>query len=49
MEEKKKMLLDDEEYNIIQFYRQLPETKKAKFLKLLNSLRKILLEEKDDL
>ena len=42
-----KITLSKEEYDIIKFYRQLPSNKQKKFLKLLASLRKILLDEKD--
>ena len=45
--EEYKITLSKEEYGIIEFYRQLPVNKKKKFLKLLTSLRKILLDEKD--
>lgn len=47
MEEKVQIEVNQEEYSIIEFYRQLPETKQDKFMKLLYSLRKVLLEEKD--
>lgn len=44
MEKMTTMDLNEEEYEIITFYRKLPETKKRKFMKLLYSLRKILLD-----
>ncbi|MEG0469937.1 MAG: hypothetical protein RR562_08515 [Longicatena sp.] len=47
MEEKVQIEVNKEEYSIIEFYRQLPEAKQDKFMKLLYSLRKVLLEEKD--
>lgn len=47
MKKNKEMLLDEDELEIIRFYRQLPDLKKKKFLKFLISLRKILLDDKE--
>lgn len=47
MEEKIKVVINKDEYSIIEFYRKLPVRKRKKFLKLMISLRKILLDEKD--
>lgn len=44
---KKKLEVTKEEYDLIKFYRDLSEDKRAKFLKLIGSLKKILLDDKD--
>lgn len=44
---KKKLEVTKEEYDLIKFYRDLSEDKKVKFLKLIGSLKKILLDDKD--
>lgn len=40
--------LTKKEYEIVCFYRKLPKKKKEKFEQLLESLRKILIEESID-
>lgn len=40
--------ITEEEYKILCFYRELPKNKKEKFKKLLISLRRVLIDEKDD-
>lgn len=48
MNEEKMYAITEEEYEILCFYRELPEKKQEKFKKLLVSLRKVLLDEDDD-
>lgn len=46
-EEKKQIILAEDESIIIEFYRKLTPEKKNKFLRLLKALRSVLVNEKD--
>lgn len=48
MNKKRLYELSDEEYKILCFYRELPEHKKDKYKELLISLRKVLIDDKDE-
>lgn len=45
MKENKNVDLTKEETELLRFYRALPENKKDKFMKLIASIRKILLDD----
>ncbi|MBS4883506.1 MAG: hypothetical protein KHZ85_01940 [Amedibacillus dolichus] len=48
MEEKKSIEISSEEETILCFYRKLDRLKQQKFLKFLESLRRVLIDEDHD-